>query len=774
MNSSSQTPGDLSDPADELPTTPGPAHWSSESISAASAGAWTWDFISDVMKLTPELCTLLALPAGTQSEYGRVLWQRVPDDYRAQVKGRLTAALHVDGLFEVEYPIVLEDGTWRWLQTRGRIYLRYGFPIGANGITFDVSDQYAKKQETAKSAARYRALVEAASALVWIADAEGNTVAEESEWETFAGPLTSGPTGSDWLSAVVPEDQTIVREEWRRMLIEKRFHRFNFRMRRRDGVVRSLSVQAAPLFDSDGSLSEWFGTITDTSTQDEAQSALISRNLELSLALRAANIRIMSLDVLDMCITLENHVSAINPLEPRPRVPYEVVLRDIFDEDIPALDGVLRRMAAGETDSGHFDYRIRRSDGVHFMKANVVLKRNYRGAPEYIIGSLLDVSESKQLETALRDADRRKDEFLAMLAHELRNPLAPLRTGVALLARGDAKTEGVDLVGMMSRQIEHMTHLVDDLLEVSRITQGRIVLQRELVPVDVALRRAEEATVDLVQARGQTLTLQIQTPNMYVFVDRNRLAQILVNVLNNACKYSPDGGRIDVIAYSKRQMVHIDIVDNGSGITPDLMPNVFDLFSQGTRTLDRSDGGLGIGLSIVKRLVDMQDGIIRMRSAGAGQGTTVALQFPKMSFEGSLAAEINKGPTRDQHDPTPVKRRHLRILVVDDNRDAADSLALLCETDEHISYIAYSAAEALAMAPQFAPDVALLDIGLPEMDGYELAARLREGCANPPVLIAVTGYGQDEDRLRSQKAGFAHHFVKPIDVNKLLHLLTTL
>ena len=742
---------------------------------AANAGAWTWDFITDVMRLSPELCALLELPRDKASEYGRELWQRVPEDYRAQVKARLTSALRAEGLFEVEYPILLADGSWRWLQTRGRIQLRYGFPIGADGMTFDVSDQYAQKVQTAKTAARYRALVEAASALVWIADANGNTIANESEWETFTGPLKAGLAGADWLAAVVIEDQAMVRTEWRKMLLEKVFHHLKFRMRRRDGAIRSMSVQAAPMFDSDGTLTEWFGTITDTSTQDEAQAALVDRNLHLSLALRAANIRIMSLDVLDMCMTLENHISAINPSEPTPRIPYEVVLLDVFDEDIPSLDRLLRKMSAGEAESGQFDYRIHRVDGVHFMKANVVLRRNHRGVPECIIGSLLDVTESKLLETALRDADRRKDEFLAMLAHELRNPLAPLRTGVALLERGGSHTEGMDLVGMMSRQIEHMTHLVDDLLEVSRITQGRIVLQRELVSVDVALQRAEEAVVDLVQARGQALTVKVDTAGMYVFVDRNRLAQILVNVLNNASKYSPDQGLIVLSAYGERNVVHITISDNGSGITADLMPNVFDLFSQGTRTLDRSEGGLGIGLSIVKRLVDMQDGAIQIRSAGAGKGTTVALQFPRMSFDGSLAADVAALPSRSASTSTPAtplsRGRHLRVLVVDDNRDAADSLAMLCQTDGHIPYTAYSAFEALAMAPKFAPDVALLDIGLPEMDGYELAARLRELCPQPPLLIAVTGYGQDEDRLRSQEAGFAHHFVKPIDVHKLLNLL---
>jgi CheY-like chemotaxis protein/anti-sigma regulatory factor (Ser/Thr protein kinase) len=265
---------------------------------------------------------------------------------------------------------------------------------------------------------------------------------------------------------------------------------------------------------------------------------------------------------------------------------------------------------------------------------------------------------------------------------------------------------------------------------------------------------------------------------MYVFVDRNRFAQILVNVLNNASKYSPDGGRIDISAYDDRQTVHIDIVDNGSGITADLMPNVFDLFSQGTRTLDRSEGGLGIGLSIVKRLVDMQDGDIQIRSAGANQGTTVAMQFPRMTFGGSLAADEHSNAHQlahgTRHVHRPPQARHLRILVVDDNKDAADSLALLCQTDEHIACTAYNAYEALAVSPQFAPDVALLDIGLPEMNGYELAARLRECCPQPPLLIAVTGYGQDEDRQRSRKAGFAHHFVKPIDVHRLLHLLATL
>jgi PAS domain S-box-containing protein len=610
----------------------------------------------------------------------------------------------------------------------------------------------------------------------------------------YLGTSPQAVRGMSFFEFVDPFDRLALQSAIAEALESSDTSSLRARLKDHEGVFRWHSINLKKRYTMPGESPNIIGVALDTSEQDEARSAIVDRNLRLSLAMQAAKIRIMSLDVTDWCMTLETHVQATTPSDPLPRIPYATILKDINDDDIPALDAVLKRMAEGLQDRGEFSYRIRREDGIHFMKADVVLRRTAYGMPRYIIGSLWDVTEYKLLEIALRDADRRKDEFLAMLAHELRNPLAPLRTGVALLERGDIDPAATDIVGMMSRQIEHMTHLVGDLLEVSRITQGRIVLQREETEVSTALARVHESVDDMIRGRRQTLTVRGDTSHLTVFVDPNRFAQILINILHNASKYSPEGSEIHIRVWAERraapkftsynrlssrramrpkQAVVIEVADHGSGITADLLPNVFDLFAQGTRTLDRSEGGLGIGLSIVKRLVDMQDGTISITSPGIGAGTTVRLSFPRVSPM-SKRSDASRQPPLPARVPDAEQSRALRVLIVDDNRDAADSLSMLCEAEHHEPRAVYGSADGIRAAQDFAPEVALLDIGLPEMDGYQLARELTAICPRPPVLIAVTGYGQDEDRARSKAAGFAHHFVKPVDIDELLAVLTSL
>jgi CheY-like chemotaxis protein len=353
-----------------------------------------------------------------------------------------------------------------------------------------------------------------------------------------------------------------------------------------------------------------------------------------------------------------------------------------------------------------------------------------------------------------------------MLAHELRNPLAPLRTAIALMQKDEPRKEREqDLIGLMQRQVEHMTHIVDDLLEVSRITQGRIALKREPILVCTAVYHAVEAVAGMAQARAQRMNVQADATS-WICGDGTRVSQILVNILNNASKYTPEGGSISVTAQADDAWVSIVIEDTGSGISSDLLPKIFDLFSQGERTLDRSEGGLGIGLSLVKKLVEMHDGRIAVQSPGPGLGTTVTVDLPRLHHH-----EPHSGAALSALD-APSEGAVRRILIVDDNRDAADSLAMLCETENHITRVAYSSMEALDAARDFRPDVALLDIGLPEMDGYELARRLRQKGGTAPLLIAITGYGQAEDRIRAQEAGFDLHFVKPVNVESLLKALS--
>ena len=370
-----------------------------------------------------------------------------------------------------------------------------------------------------------------------------------------------------------------------------------------------------------------------------------------------------------------------------------------------------------------------------------------------------DITAHVQARTALETADRQKDEFLAMLAHELRNPLAPIRNAMELLTRmipGESRIQSA--LGMTKRQVAQLSRLVDDLLDVSRITQRRIELKRCTVELPSIIAHAVETVEPLLKEKQIAISITTSSCHpLHVNGDPARLTQCVVNVLTNAAKYTDTGGTIRIQTSARNSVAVIEIADNGAGITPDLLPRIFDLFVQGDRTLDRSQGGLGIGLSVVKRLVEMHEGEVVARSAGLGQGSAFEIRLPLVERPSAEAAESGRLP------PKPA-----RLLIVDDNQDAADSLALLMELEGHQVSAVYTAQAALEQARTFMPSVVLLDIGLPEMDGYEVARRMR---AMPELrgvkLVAVTGYGQPEDRRRTRDAGFDDHLTKPVDLSNV-------
>ncbi len=365
-------------------------------------------------------------------------------------------------------------------------------------------------------------------------------------------------------------------------------------------------------------------------------------------------------------------------------------------------------------------------------------------------------------EESLRAADRRKDEFLAMLAHELRNPLAPIRTATELLSRTlppeDRNRATADLV---KRQVAHLTRLVDDLLDVSRITQGRIQLQHEPLELAPIILQAIEASDPLLRERRHAVRRVLDPQPLYVRGDAARLMQCMTNLLTNAAKYTDPGGAIRIELAASHDQAVITVHDNGIGIAPDLLPSIFDLFVQSARSLDRSDGGLGIGLSVVQRLVRMHGGEVRANSPGPGMGATFEIRLPRID-----------APPLTATAPIPASIPGKNILVVDDNVDAADSLSLLLRLSGHETRVAYSAREALQSVQQCVPAIVLLDIGLPEIDGYQVAREIRAGTAGV-CLIALTGYGQPEDVARTRAAGFDAHLVKPVDFDALERVLAT-
>ena len=371
-------------------------------------------------------------------------------------------------------------------------------------------------------------------------------------------------------------------------------------------------------------------------------------------------------------------------------------------------------------------------------------------ARQYQIRDQLDALRGA--EDALRNADRRKDEFLAMLAHELRNPLAPIRIASELLGRlmpADPKTKGI--LDIIKRQGIQLTRLVDDLLDVSRITQGRIQLQREVFELGPIVAQAMESVESLLRNKGHKVTVTSCLEPLFVDGDGARLVQCVANLVTNAAKYTDPSGEIRVELRSKSSGAVIVVSDNGVGISTELLPRIFELFVQSERSLDRSEGGLGIGLSVVQRLVEMHGGQVVAASAGPGLGSTFELSLPTVPAPKQGLSQTS----RDALEPR-------RVLVVDDNLDAAASLAELLRLEGHEAEAACSAKGALEAIVTFGPDVVLLDIGLPEMDGYEVAKRIRAG-GSSVRLVALTGYGQAEDILRTRSAGFDTHLVKPVD-----------
>ena len=384
----------------------------------------------------------------------------------------------------------------------------------------------------------------------------------------------------------------------------------------------------------------------------------------------------------------------------------------------------------------------------------------------------LQAEKTRELEAmnqTLKEADRHKDEFLAVLAHELRNPLAPIRNAVEIMRRSsidDAQlTWSRDVI---ERQVKHLSRLVDDLLDVSRITRGNINLMREPLTVNTIVSRALETVQPLMTEQRHDLVLDLPKEDLEVEGDLTRLTQVLGNLLNNAAKYTDPGGRIVLTAGRRGAQLELRVKDTGIGIPPELLPRLFNLFTQVDNSTQRSQGGLGIGLALVKQLVSMHGGTVTAHSAGPGRGSEFIVMLPL-----HLSRMVGQSPNGDGGDaPVAESRRGHRILLADDNRDALDSLATLLQCDGHEVYTAVDGAEAFELAATCRPDVMLLDIGMPKLDGYEVARRVRQQpWGEGTVLIALTGWGQEEDRRRSREVGFNSHLVKPLDLDALTALL---
>ena len=438
-------------------------------------------------------------------------------------------------------------------------------------------------------------------------------------------------------------------------------------------------------------------------------------------------------------------------------------------DEMPTL---LARLKQGERVE-HFDTVRRAKDG-RLVPISLTVSPIKDEDGEVIGASKIarDISERKRAEEALLQADRRKDEFLALLAHELRNPLAPIRNAIELLRRADGNADLIRQSSrIMERQVGQMVRLVDDLLDISRITRGKIQLRKERVELAAAVRSAVEAARPLIEAQAHELTVTLPQEPVYLDGDLTRLDQVFSNLLTNAAKYTEKGGHVWLSAERQDGGVVVSVRDSGIGIAADYLPHVFEMFSQAAPALERSQGGLGVGLALVRGLVELHGGTIEARSGGPGLGSEFIVRLPVVQ----QPTPVEQEPSGDGQQCRAVRK--CRILVVDDNRDTTDSLAIILRLAGHDTHTAYDGLEGLQAAATLRPDVVLLDIGLPKMNGYEAARHIREQpWGKGMALIALTGWGQDEDKRRALEAGFDHHLTKPVDASaleKLLALITS-
>ncbi len=748
-------------------------------LEAGATGLWDWDVVSNVVTWSPECYAIHGMKEGefdgTAAGFDRLL---NPDD-RSRVWATVRAAVEGRTRYECEFRIVRPDGEVRWVANTGRAeYDQQGRPLGVIGTITDITVR--KKAEAAlwESEERLGLALSGGKMGMWDWDMRsGQSVWNAMEYELLGlKEGDSSPSAELFFRHVHPEDLAPLRRSLDEVRPERPDWNYDCRIFRADGALRWVAAVGRTQYDADGRPERMFGVNFDITEHKESEAALRESEARLGGILRRSPAGIVQTDATG-CMTLVNprwcEMLGYSEAELLGRSIIEVTHPSFVDET---------RTAVGSLAAGGPDFQIEkaycRKDGstLH-AQSNVAAIRSPTGEFLGLISVVLDISErlrieevSRRLAEELSEVDRRKDDFLATLAHELRNPLAPIRNGLQIMKLPHVDAGTVEKSrSMMERQVEQMTRLIDDLMDVSRINRGKIQLQKTRMSLADAVRNAVDTSRPLIDVQGHELFVDMPAEPVYLEGDLIRLSQVFANLLNNSAKYTDPGGRIRLSVERQGNDAVVSVSDNGVGIPPDMLANVFDMFAQIDGSLERTQGGLGIGLNIVKRLVEMHGGTITAESGGPGLGSTFTVRLPLAL---SLPDEISCDPSTDEQD-SPTSRR--RILVADDNRDGAFTLAMVLKLMGNNTQTAHDGLEAVAASEAFKPDVILMDIGMPKLNGYDACRRIREQpWADGVVIVALTGWGREEDRQKSKDAGFNGHLVKPVDHAALMKLLANL
>lgn len=710
-------------------------------------------------------------------------WSRLihPDDI-----GLLTSvrekAVGEGGVFEAEIRLRDRRGEYRWHLVRsipvsdelGRVVRRFG-------AATDIDDRKRAEAELRSSNER----LELAQYVGHIGTFEWDLVNGRIDWSASQDALFGGVVGGfggrfeDWKRLVYKDDRLRAEADTLRAVAERSELRTQFRIVRSDGEIRWVSALAKVWCDETGQPIRMIGVNQDITETKRLEEESVRRAEDLARLHERTAESLALLDTvfdsspvgfayLDRELRFRRINSAFAAMNEMPLAAhYHRRVREILPQHADDLEPVFLRVL--ETGQPQMNLELGRETGaptrIRYSLVNIYPVR----ARDEVVGvgmASVDITDRKLAEESLREADRRKDEFLATLAHELRNPLAPIRNALLLMkheGRDDHEHEADR--SMAERQVFHLSRLVDDLMDISRVTRGKIELRKQHLDLATVVQRAVETVKSSMLDRRQTLSISLPDKPVRLDADPTRLEQVLWNLLINAIKYTDQGGHIEIEVETLAMEAVLKVRDNGIGIKADMLPHVFEMFVQAEHRADSAHGGLGIGLSLVKTLVEMHGGRIAARSQGERQGSEFSIYLPLLEPANDTGALLISAPSITR---SPLKRR--RILVVDDNVDAAESLArLLGKLYGQDVYTAHDGPEALIKADELRPDVILLDIGMPGMDGYEVSRQLRaRSKLSQMMIVALTGWGQESDRHRSREAGFDLHFVKPVDPEVLL------
>ena len=632
-----------------------------------------------------------------------------------------------------------------------------------------------------ESEARLRLALEAAQAGIFDLDPrpDSRPVVTEGVKRLFGFAPDEQPTMDEYVGRVHPEDRERVAGVIQGSLDNGVGHYIEYRVVHLNGEERWLASRAEAPPGEDGRARRLVGVVIDITERKQAE---VERQRVLDEVSRQKSLFEGVLSSVQDYVYVFDHDACFVYANPKLLKLWGLTAAEAVGKTMPELDyppeverqlrsDVAEVIRTGALVSSVTHYTS--PTGVEGYFENFLAPvLSPQGDVALIAGVSRDITDRKRVEEALRDADRLKDEFLATLAHELRNPLAPIRNAVQILnLKGSPTPTAQAARDVIDRQVTHMVRLIDDLLDVSRITRGKLDLRQERVELAAVIEQALETSRPLIEAAGHDLLVSPPAEPVPLHGDPVRLAQVFSNLLNNAAKYTEGRGKIWLTAQREGDDVVVKVRDTGKGIELDSLDAIFEMFTQVDRSLDRGPGGLGIGLTLVKRLVELHGGTVTAFSEGPGRGSEFTVRLPILS-EAPAAPVEDVTPALTPNGAAPAGRR---ILIVEDNVDIADTLVTLLAMEGHVTYTACDGLAGLAAAEQYQPDVILLDIGLPKLDGFEVCRRIREQPWGQAIaLVALTGWGQAEDRRKSKEAGFDYHLVKPVDYDDLMNALAAL